>query len=112
MVYKIYLCFNEKPTHECIVLTLKLGPTQVGATLFQHTIREGSKVTTSSAYLSPNRKRSNLNILTRAYATRILFSGTNIRGITFTRGGTQYTVEARREVILSAGLLRENHFST
>jgi len=61
-------------------------------------------VTTSSAYLSPNRKRNNLHILTRAFATKILFNGTNVRGVTFTRRGTQYTVQARREVILSAGL--------
>jgi choline dehydrogenase len=83
----------------------------MGSTLFQHTIRDGSKVTTSGAYLAPNRNRTNLNIITRAKATRILFNGSNVRGVTFTRGGNQYTVQVRREVILSAGLYqKKNNF--
>ncbi|CAG2117754.1 unnamed protein product, partial [Medioppia subpectinata] len=66
---------------------------------------DGLKVTTSSAYLTPNLNRNNLHILTRAVASKILFSGLNARGIVFTRNGIQYTVNANREVILSAGAI-------
>ncbi|CAG2161788.1 unnamed protein product [Oppiella nova] len=81
------------------------GPTQLGSTLFQHQIRDGIKVTTSSAYLTPNLNRNNLHIVTQAMVTKILFSGLNARGIQFTRNGVQYSVDATREVILSAGAI-------
>lgn len=79
------------------------GPSQNGVTLFQHTIKDGSKVTSSSAFLSPNRNRTNLHIVTKAYVTQILFNGMNAVGVTFNRDGMNYTVRASREVILSAG---------
>lgn len=79
------------------------GPSQNGVTLFQHTIKDGSKVTSSSAFLSPNRNRTNLHIVTKAYVTQILFNGMNAVGVSFNRDGMNYTVRASREVILSAG---------
>lgn len=74
-------------------------------TLFEHTIKDGSKVTASSAYLSPNRNRTNLQIVTRAHVTRIGFNGQTANSVTFTRGGRNYTVRASREIILSAGTI-------
>ena len=85
--------------------TIELGPTQNGVTLFQHTIKDGFKVTSSSAYLSPHKNRSNLNIVTKAYVTKILFNGLNAVGVTFTRAGMNFTVMATREIILSAGTI-------
>ena len=75
-------------------------------TLFQHTIKQdGSKVTSASAFLSPNSNRTNLHIVTKAFVTRILFNGNTAVGVTFNRAGMNYTVRASREVILSAGTI-------
>ncbi|XP_054169354.1 L-sorbose 1-dehydrogenase-like [Oppia nitens] len=79
------------------------GPTQEGSTLFQHTIKDGTKVTTSGAYIAPNINRTNLHVVTRASATRIIFRGLTAKSIVFTRNGIEYTVNANREIILSAG---------
>ena len=61
------------------------------------------------AYLFPNAARSNLAVLTSALVGKINWSaekiGGNIvaSGVTFISGGNTYTVNATKEVILSAG---------
>lgn len=87
------------------LIDVNRGDTQNGVTLFEHTIRQGRKVTSASAYLAPNRHRNNLHIVTNAYVTRILFNGQHATSVAFSRNGQNHTVSLRKEVILSAGTI-------
>ncbi|XP_027196321.2 putative GMC-type oxidoreductase Mb1310 [Dermatophagoides pteronyssinus] len=87
------------------LIDINNGLTQNGVTLFEHTINQGVKVTSSSAYLNLNRNRSNLNIVTKAQVTRILFDGSTAKAVRFQRDGQVFTVTANKEIILSAGTI-------
>ncbi|GAA5982892.1 hypothetical protein JCM5350_001544 [Sporobolomyces pararoseus] len=60
-----------------------------------------------TGYLDPVDYRSNLVVLTGYQATKIAFDGTTATGVEFaaSSNGTSYTVNARQEVILSAGVI-------
>ncbi|MFZ2099048.1 MAG: GMC family oxidoreductase N-terminal domain-containing protein [Oricola sp.] len=84
------------------------GPDQEGAGLYQVTQfhgegREGERCSAAAAYLHPVMNRSNLTVLTRALATKVLFEGRRATGLSVRRGGREETVTARREVILCGG---------
>ncbi|OTF81812.1 glucose dehydrogenase-like protein [Euroglyphus maynei] len=87
------------------------GPTQLGINYFQQTIYENAtRATTASVFLEANDKKPNLQILTRAFVTRILFSETRDSddritaiGLEFEHNNQTRRVYAKREVILSAG---------
>ena len=74
-----------------------------GAGTWQMTTRDGWRESASNAFLRPAMRRSNLNVITRALVTRVSFTGTRAIGIEYSRGGKLHTVQARRDVILSAG---------
>ena len=79
------------------------GKTQEGVGLYQITAKNGFRMSTARAYLSRARKRQNVSILTRAHTTRLVVENGRATGVVYSRGGTEQTVRARREVILSAG---------
>ena len=79
------------------------GFQQEGFGPMDRTTRRGVRHSTSLAYLKPARKRANLMVLTRAYATRLLQDGQRIEGVEFTRHGAEHVVRARRETILAGG---------
>lgn len=64
----------------------------------------------ANAYYQPNANRPNLKVLTKAYATKVLFrdgvSPLEAIGVTFTSANRTYTVKANREVILAAGVVQ------
>jgi choline dehydrogenase len=74
------------------------GPTDV-------TAWRGRRSSTSAAYLRPVRGRPNLEVATKAHATRILFEGARAVGVEVRRRGRAWRVRAEREVILAAGAL-------
>ncbi|KAA8574822.1 hypothetical protein EYC84_004068 [Monilinia fructicola] len=47
--------------------------------------------------------RNNLKIFTRTLAKKIMFDGNKAIGVVVTANGTEWTIKARKEVILSAG---------
>src|SRR5262249_1198838 len=49
------------------------GSQTEGAGLWQVTIKDGVRVSCANAYLRPARRRSNLEVLLHAHATRVLF---------------------------------------
>ncbi|EST04625.1 Glucose-methanol-choline oxidoreductase, N-terminal [Kalmanozyma brasiliensis GHG001] len=59
------------------------------------------------AYLFPNQARSNLDVLTNALVSKVNFAnvsgGLCANGVSFTSNGQTYTVQAKKEVILSGG---------
>ncbi|HEU5272325.1 MAG TPA: choline dehydrogenase [Xanthobacteraceae bacterium] len=79
------------------------GKSQEGAGYFQYTARRGLRRSTAVGYLRPARRRPNLEVVTRALASRILFSGRRAVGIAYRRNGTLHTARANAEVILAGG---------
>ncbi|WP_339756463.1 GMC family oxidoreductase N-terminal domain-containing protein [uncultured Hoeflea sp.] len=74
-----------------------------GVGLYQNTARGGFRMSAARAYLHPARRRSNLTVITRAHATRILFDGSQATGVEYIRNGKAAQVYAGREVIVSGG---------
>lgn len=79
------------------------GAYRDGAGLYQVTIRDGERCSTATAYLDPSRERPNLRTITRARALRIVMDGDRAIGVDYFDGAQVRRIEARREVILSAG---------
>jgi choline dehydrogenase len=81
------------------------GAHSEGAGLWEVTIRDGVRVSASNAYLKPARHRPNLEIRTRAQATRVLFQGQRASGVEFLQSGGKQLARARREVLICAGTI-------
>ncbi|XP_067015342.2 glucose dehydrogenase [FAD, quinone] [Anabrus simplex] len=81
------------------------GPTQVGFSYLQSTTKNGTRWSSSRAFLHPAKDRQNLHVKKRARVTKILIDPTTktAYGVQFRKNGRLYTVRAKREVILSAG---------
>lgn len=69
-------------------------------TQFHDPARNGERCSASAAYLTP---RPNLQIVTRAHASRVVMDGKRATGVVYRQGGVTHQVTATREVILSAG---------
>ena len=80
------------------------GAQQDGAGLYQVTQRRGRRCSASVAFLHPALARPNLTVLTDALATRLLLEGRRCAGVEILRGGGRLRIDARREVVLTAGV--------
>jgi len=67
------------------------------------TVRRGERCSTDLAYLTPVRKRANLTLVTQAEVETLTLEGKTVTGLTYRRKGALRSIQARREVILSAG---------
>jgi choline dehydrogenase-like flavoprotein len=81
------------------------GAEQDGAGLYQVTQKGGRRWSAADAYLKPSRKRTNLTVIIRAYATRILLEGMRAAGVEYVSNGQKTSVRAEREVILCGGAI-------
>jgi choline dehydrogenase len=78
--------------------------TQFGAGYFQRYIHKGKRVSAADAFLRPALKRKSTELRTRAQVIEIILEGTKATGVRYRDGsGAERVVQARREVILSAG---------
>ena len=77
-----------------------------GCGRLQATLVNRARCSAADAYLHPVRDRENLKVLTHAYATKILFSGTRAIGVDYLHFGALEQALAACEVIVSAGALR------
>ncbi len=84
------------------------GAMQEGFGRYQVTHRNGERFSAAKAYLTPHvGRRANLQVITGAQATRVLFGeGNKANGVEFRQAGALRTVQARREVLLCAGALQ------
>jgi choline dehydrogenase-like flavoprotein len=82
------------------------GAQQEGVGMYQVTHRAGERFSAAKAYLTPNLSRPNLEVVTGAHATRILMDGRRAVGVEVRAGGQTRRLDARREVLLSAGALQ------
>jgi choline dehydrogenase len=79
------------------------GPEQDGVGYYQLTQRNGMRCSAAVAYLHPAMGRPNLEVITDALCTRILFDGSRAIGVEYERANELSQVLADREVIISAG---------
>ena len=78
------------------------GYRQEGFARFDRNIHRGRRLSAAGAYLHPVMGRPNLEVVTRAFATRIVFAGNRATGIEYTVRGSNRRVQAG-EVILCGG---------
>lgn len=87
------------------------GANQLGTMIYELTVKNGVRSSTGNAYIDPNPYPNNLHIMINSLVTRILFSNAMgsgrpaATGVEFRRNGVTYTVQASREVIVSAGCI-------
>ncbi|MEM7508678.1 MAG: GMC family oxidoreductase N-terminal domain-containing protein [Pseudomonadota bacterium] len=81
------------------------GARQEGVSYTQRTIHRGRRQSAARAFLRPAMQRPNLEIRTGAHAAEILFDGRRATGIRYAQGRQMCAVRARREVILSGGVI-------
>ncbi len=72
---------------------------------YRITVHNGLRCSAADAFLRPALRRENLQVLTRAHATRILFDGRRAHAVEYVRDGRLQTARAHREVILSGGAI-------
>ena len=79
------------------------GERQEGFGRMDMTVRNGARCSAAKAYLRPAMKRDNVEVITHALATRVLFEGKRAVGVEYERGGQVRQVTANCEVILAGG---------
>ena len=86
------------------------GAQQDGFGYYQVSQKGGQRWSVVDGYLKPARRRRNLTVLTGAHVLKVtLVTGHGDKrctGVSYRRGGTQFTVQAQREVILAAGAVQ------
>ncbi len=78
---------------------------QEGVGYYQLTTHGGWRCSSAVAYLKPARGRPNLEVVTRAQATRVVFQDRRATAVEYRLGGQTRTLRANREIILCAGAL-------
>lgn len=81
------------------------GEDQEGVAYFQLTMRGGRRCSSAAAYLKPAKHRKNLTILTNAQTEKVIIADGRASGVQIKRQGSTQQINARREVILSAGAI-------
>ena len=81
------------------------GHQQEGLARMDMTVHKGRRCSAAVAYLRPAMARPNLDVLSEAMTTRVLFEGRRAVGVEYARWGTTGTVRAEREVIVSSGAI-------
>jgi choline dehydrogenase len=79
------------------------GPDPEGFGPYQINTKNGMRCSAADAFLRPALRRHNVQLESKAHATRILFQGKTAVGVEYCQGGVTRQVRAAREVIVSAG---------
>jgi choline dehydrogenase len=81
------------------------GASQEGVGFYQVTISGGERGSVARYYLRDAEKRANLSVRAETLVTRVLLDGKRAVGIALRQGGREVEIEARREVLLTAGAI-------
>ena len=74
-----------------------------GVSLLQFSTRNGVRCGTASTYIAEAKRRKNLTVITDAMVTKIHVEDGVATSVSFVQGGSQQTMQATKEIILSAG---------
>ena len=88
------------------------GGIQEGVSYVQRTTKGRLRVSAAKAFLNPAKKRGNLSVRTNAHVMRIELEGKHASAVRYAVGGRhgiEQVVNARREIILSAGTINSPH---
>lgn len=80
------------------------GYRQEGFNAFDRNVYRGRRLSAARAYLHPVLHRKNLNLVTKAHATRLVMDGTRVTGVEYQRRGQRH-VAAAAEVVLCGGAI-------
>src|SRR5947207_5491072 len=80
------------------------GFRQEGFAAFDRNVHDGRRLSAARAYLRPVKHRPNLDVITRAFVTRILFDGNRATGVEYVHRGTPFRIQAG-EVLLCGGAI-------
>ena len=80
------------------------GYRQEGFNAFDRNVYRGRRQSAARAYLHPVLHRKNLNLITKAHATRLIMDGTRVTGVEYQRRGRRH-VAAAAEVVLCGGAI-------
>ena len=80
------------------------GYRQEGFNAFDRNVYRGRRLSAARAYLHPVLNRKNLNLVTKAHATRLVMDGTRVTGVEYQRRGRRH-VAAAAEVVLCGGAI-------
>ncbi|XP_063549062.1 glucose dehydrogenase [FAD, quinone]-like [Cydia strobilella] len=80
------------------------GKDSVGVLKSLATVYKGRRQSTARAFLTPARERTNLYVMKKTLATKVIFKDSNVAiGIEVQKSGETYKMYAKKEVILSGG---------
>ena len=80
-----------------------------GIAYYRSTVHHGRRVSAADAFLTPARRRRNLDVLSNAVVTRLDVDDPNRPRVHIRHGEREFAVTARTEVILSAGAINSPH---
>jgi choline dehydrogenase len=84
-----------------------------GCGYFEVNQKRGWRWSTARAFLKPALKRGNLTVMTGCHVERVrivdTLQGKTCRGVEFTREGSRWFADAKRETLLSAGAIGSPH---
>jgi choline dehydrogenase len=78
---------------------------QVGVGRAQANVRNGERASTARAFLHPVRNRTNLQVVVSALVHSVSIDSKRATGVSYERAGTTKRPRARKEVILSGGVI-------
>lgn len=79
------------------------GESQEGWSLMQLNIRKGVRSSTSLEYLGRVNGRNNIHVAVNSFVTKIAIVNKKAKGIYIIRNNRKYFIEAKKEIIVSAG---------
>jgi choline dehydrogenase len=85
------------------------GRRQEGVAYSQNTRDHRFRASTAQTFLKVARGRKNLEIVTEAYVTKLIFEGKKCVGVAYRRGNRDFVVRANKEVICSGGAINSPH---
>ena len=77
-----------------------------GLARYDSTTRNGRRCSAAVAHLKPALSRANLRLEVRALVHRIVMENQRARAVVYEQGGKIYTVQASKEIIVSAGAIK------
>ncbi|KAI5643256.1 GMC oxidoreductase domain-containing protein [Phthorimaea operculella] len=83
------------------------GANQMGVMKACTTTQNGVRHSTARAFLAPIKDRKNLHVLKNSHVTKLLFKDNEnvVSGVMVNKGGKEFSVNAKKEVIVSAGAI-------